>query len=317
MMVRMSLVGRFLWVAGVSACVLGSAMAASAESSASRGAAFAAKPFRLGAAPVAVAASGGAVWVVVEQSDQQAALWKVDPQSGKRLAAFRIGKAGPDFGAVTATQHAVYAAAGRHLLRVSVRDQRILRARLDGEAAAITAGSASVSVATVGARNADTRFTSTSLTAQARVVLTVQPVALQTWRGSVWMASTSGLWRVVADRLVPARLAGALPVAVATRQDKLWLLQQDEQIIAIDRRGSVRERLPLPFPPDSFAVAQSRIWVTNNCGCNTGEVALLDLNGQTRIVRIGRTLVAIAATLRSAWVASFGDETLWRLTDPS
>jgi hypothetical protein len=75
--------------------------------------------FRLHAAPVAVTTTGGAVWVVVETQGSQARLWRLDPSTGRLHFSALIGRAGPDFGAATATGDVVFAAAGDHIIRAA------------------------------------------------------------------------------------------------------------------------------------------------------------------------------------------------------
>ncbi|MGH3002288.1 MAG: YncE family protein [Gaiellaceae bacterium] len=261
--------------------------------------------------------AAGEVWVVVEGERNRALLWELDARSGKRLASYTIGKTGPDFGAVAARRQVVYAAAGEHVMRVDLaHPSQAARAALPGDAAAMTAGSGSVWVATIGRRDAVTRFAASPLAARTRIPLTFQPVALQTALGSVWLASTAGLWRIEGKRLFPAPVAMALPAGLATANARLWLLQQDDQIASVDPSGRVRARIRLPFSPGSFAVSGRRIWVTDNCGCATGRLALLDLaSGRRTTIRLGRTPVAVAAASETAWVASFGDRTLWRVSE--
>ena len=96
---------------------------------------------RVGAAPVAVTASHGSVWVVEETSGRRAELMRLDPTTGKRIGTFLIGRTGPDFGTAASSGAFVWAAAGNHVIRVdATRPNAIRRAKLPGEAATITIG---------------------------------------------------------------------------------------------------------------------------------------------------------------------------------
>jgi hypothetical protein len=301
-------------------CVAGFASAGAAEpgvheQALARG--LTARPVRLGASPVAVAVGGGAVWVVVEDSRGTARLWRLDDSTGKRLDAYTIGRAGPDFGAVAVSRRAVYAAAGEHVVRVDLSGRgRVVRATLPGEAAAVAAGPDDVWVATVGARYVVSRLGSATLAERGRARLTAQPTALQSAFRAIWLATTAGLWRVRTSGLTAVSEPAALPIALTTAERRLFVLERPDHVAELDGSGRLQRRIRLPFPAGSFAVAGGHVWATNNCGCRTGKIAMLTTAGtRVRTLNVGRTPVAVAATASTAWVASFADETLWRVAE--
>lgn len=272
--------------------------------------------FGLEAAPVAVALAGGSVWVVEETAHMRADLVRLDPTTGKRVAAFAIGRTGPDFGAATVSDGFVWAAAGDHLIRVDIAGQgRLERAVLPGEAAAVTVGFGSAWVASIGqTHDLITRLDASTLAPQARIVVTMQPVALQTGLGSVWLASTDGIWRIepTRDRVVPEPVPVASPIRLALSRGRLWLIEQDRIAAALDRTGNVRARITLPFAPGAVAATARGIWITDDCGCRAGRIALFDPRTHRRLAerRIGETPVALTANYGGAWVATFGDESI-------
>lgn len=275
--------------------------------------------FSPGGAPVALAATRGRIWVVVETGGLRVGLVGLDPASGRREAAFTIGRTGPDFGAVTSSGGAVWAAAGKHVVRIDpTRPGVVERAPLPGEAAAIAAGYGSVWVATIGSpRDFVVRLDASSLAVEARIPLTFPPVALRAALGSVWVASPSGLWRIAptGNRLVPARDPFPLLVGLAVSGGRLWAIEQDMTAAAVDRNGHVEARVRLPFSPGAGAVTAARLWVIDNCGCHSGKLALVDLSSRRVAATepIGGTPVAVAAIGSTAWVATFADETVWRI----
>ena len=272
--------------------------------------------FRLAAAPVAVTLAGGSVWVVEETSGMRAVLVRLDATTGKRLTAFTIGRTGPDFGAAAASGHFVWAAAGDHVIRVdTTRPGVVRRTALPGEAAAVTIGFGSAWVATIGQQHdAITRLDASTLAMQARVPLTIQPVALGAGLGSVWVASTGGLWKIdpTSNRLISAPVPVAVPVRLAVSGNRVWLIEQDRFIIAVDRAGRVRARIALPFAPGAVAATPGRIWVTDDCGCRAGTLALVDARTHRLLGerKIGETPVDVAAGRDGAWIATFGDSSV-------
>jgi DNA-binding beta-propeller fold protein YncE len=272
--------------------------------------------FRVGAAPVAVTASHGSVWVVEETSGLRAELVRLDPTTGKRSATFLIGRTGPDFGAAASSGAFVWAAAGDHVIRVdATQANAVRRARLPGEAATITLGLGSAWVASIGRQhNTITRLDPSTLVVRTQIPLTFQPVAIAAGLGSVWLASSSGLWRIdpTNDHVIPAPVPVALPVGLALAETRLWVLEQDRRAVSIDRAGHIRAQITLPFAPGAFAVTPGRIWVTNNCGCRTGELALLNTITHRLLADqpIGETPVDVAADRSGTWIATFGDETV-------
>lgn len=120
------------------------------------------------------------------------------------------------------------------------------------------------------------------------------------------------------NSVVPASVAVPLPVGLAVSDHRVWVAEQDERVMSLDAAGDVRARTRLPFSPDRIAVTAGRIWLTNNCGCASGKLALIDRRtGQTRSIRIGETPVALTATATTAWAATFGDSALWRVRGSS
>jgi streptogramin lyase len=272
--------------------------------------------FQLGAAPVAITASHGSVWVVEETGGMRAELVRIDPTTGKRVATILIGRTGPDFGAAAAGGAFVWAAAGNHVIRVdATHANAVKRAVLPGEAATLTLGPGSVWLASIGEqRNMITRLDPATLAVRARIPLTFQPVALAAGLGSVWLASPSGLWRIdpTNDHIVPAPDPVALPASLAVAANRLWVIEQDRRAASIDRAGRVRTQIALPFSPGALAVTPGRIWVTNNCGCRTGKLAVLDTHTRRLLAdrTIGETPVDVAPDRGSVWVATFADETV-------
>lgn len=275
----------------------------------------------LDAAPVAVAAAGGHVWVVVETRASTARLIEPDAGSGTRVASYTIGRTGPDFGAVTATRDAVWATAGGHVLRIARGSAGVAArvATLPGEGAAITSGFGSVWVATIGTTHDEViRLDASTLALERRIPLPAQPVALGRYLGSIWLASTGGLWRVTptGDRVVPASDPAPLPVALAATAQALWIVEGDRRAVRLDRLGSVVDRLPLPFSPGAVAAAANHLWVTDNCGCRTGRLAVVDQSTRRVLSStiIGGTPVGIADDGTGAWVTTFADETVSHVT---
>jgi DNA-binding beta-propeller fold protein YncE len=274
-------------------------------------------PVRLGGAPVAVARAQGSVWTVVETRKGRAELVRLNPKNGKRVAAFVIGRAGPDFGAAAVGGDFVWAAAGEHLIRVNPdRPGHVARVALPGEAAALTVGYGSAWVASIGKRqDTITRLDASTLAVQKRDAVLTQPVALEVGLGTVWLASTGGLWKIdpKSNRLIPSRIPVPGPIHLSLFGDRLWLIEADRTLVALDRNEHVRVRITLPFSPGALAATGKGIWVTNNCGCLAGKLAVLNPRSHRLIAtrKIGETPVAITAAGSQAWVATFGDSRIW------
>jgi DNA-binding beta-propeller fold protein YncE len=253
---------------------------------------------------------------VEETSGLRAELVRIDRKTGKRLAAFTIGRAGPDFGAAASSGAFVWAAAGNHVIRVDANSPgAVKRAALPGEVAAVTVGHGGAWVATIGqGQDTVTRLDPSTLAVRAHIRVTMQPVALEAWLGVVWLASTDGLWRIdpANDHLVPAPVAVAMPVRLALAGNRLWVIEQDRLVIGVDRTGHIRAGIVLPFAPGAVAATPGRIWVTDNCGCRTGKLALLDARTHRLLADrpIGETPVDVAADRSGAWVATFADRTV-------
>ena len=246
----------------------------------------------------------------------RADLVRLDPTTGKRVATFLIGRTGPDFGSVAANGAYIWATAGTHVIRVDATDpHNVKRAALPGEANAVTVGLRSAWVASIG-QQADTiiRLDASTLAAQAQIRLTFQPVALAAGLGSVWLASPSGLWRIdpASNHIIPAPDPVALPVSLAVAGDRVWVIEQDRRAVSIDHTGRVRTQFPLPFAPGAFALTPGRIWVTDNCGCRVGKLAVLDTHTRRLLAEqsIGETPVDVALDRGGVWVATFADETI-------
>jgi len=292
---------------------------ASAVATAMKAGRFVVSRFPLHAGPVAVATAGGSVWVVVETRRRGTELWKLDRNSGKRLARFTIGRSGPDFGAIAVGEGVVWAAAGDHLIGVDMSGLcTVRRTSVPGQAATVTSGFGSVWVATIGQqRNLISRLNSATLAVQSRIRIADQPIALHAGMGSVWLATNTSLSSIkpANDRIVPAAVLPEEPQGLAFSAAHLWLLQRLELVTKIDRGGRGGAQVRLPFSPGSAAVSAARIWVTDNCACMKGTLALIDL--QTRRLvgeqRIGETPVGVAADPVEAWVITFGDATLTRV----
>ena len=246
----------------------------------------------------------------------RADLVRLNPTTGKRVATFLIGRTGPDFGSVAASGAYIWAAAGTHLIRVDATDpNNVKRAALPGEANAVTVGLGSAWVASIG-QQADTitRLDASTLAVQAQVRLTFQPVALAAGLGSIWLASPSGLWRIdpANNHIIPAPDPVALPVSIAVAGKHVWVIEQDQHAVNIDRAGRVRTQIPLPFAPGAFALTPGRIWVTDNCGCRVGRLAVLNTHTRHLLADhpIGETPVDVAPARNGVWVATFADQTI-------
>ena len=89
-------------------------------------------------------------------------------------------------------------------------------------------------------------------------------------------------------------------------------MEQDGRAASIDRGGRVRAQIALPFAPGAFAVTPGRIWVTNNCGCRTGKLAVLNTHTRRLLAdrAIGETPVDVAPDRGGVWVSTFADETV-------
>lgn len=275
-------------------------------------------PFRLDAAPVAVTTTSGAVWVVVETQGMTAELRRLDPSSGRVRFSALIGRSGPDFGAADVTGGVVFAAAGDHLVRVAVATTTVKRTQVAGEATAIATGFDSVWVASIGQqRDWVTRLDATTLAVEARIPLAVQPVALRAAFGSVWLATTESVQMIdpATDRLKPTTVLTNNPIGLLLFSGRLWLYQLDDVMTAVAGRGSSGLQLTLPFRPGAVAASPTGIWVTDNCGCMRGTIALLDARTHRQIAerRIGETPVALATAGNVAYVATFNDGTLSRV----
>jgi len=272
--------------------------------------------FRLDAPPVAVTSSHGSVWVVEETSRMRADLVRLDPTTGKRVATFLIGRTGPDFGSVKMSGAYIWAAAGTHIIRIdATHPHNVKRATLPGEASAVTVGLGSAWVASIGQQtDTITRLDASTLAVQAQIRLTFQPVALAAGLGSIWLASPSGLWRIdpANNHLIPAPDPVPLPVSLAVAGKHLWVIEQDQHAVSIDRAGRVRTQLALPFAPGAFALTPGHIWVTDNCGCRVGRLAVVNTHTRRLLAKqsIGETPVYVAPDRGGVWVATFGDETI-------
>ena len=277
--------------------------------------------FHLGGAPVGVATARGSLWVVLESGVLKVELVKLDPHTGRQLASYAIGRTGPDFGAVTSIGDVIWATAGDHVIRVDASHPgtTIRRMSLPGEGSSITVGYGSVWVASIGQdHNTISRLNAATLAPQAHISLTIQPVAIRAGLGSVWVASTSGLWKLgpTTDRLTPIPVPVSLPVDLALSGGRLWVIQQTALITGIDRDGRVRAEISLPFSPGAIAASPAHLWVTTNCGCMTGSLAVVDIRSRHVITRrpIGETPVALAPTSTGVWVATFSDGSISQVT---
>jgi hypothetical protein len=275
---------------------------------------------RLGAAPVGIALAAGDLWAVVETPAHGATLLRLDARTGRRIASYRIGSPGPDLGAVTATGSTVWAAAGEHAIRVDIAHPgRVRRAELPGEASAITTGFGSVWIATIGVRSdLLVRLAAPTLASQTAIPVD-QPVAILAAAGSVWIAGATSLDRVQprTGRAIATRVPVGRPVALAAAGQSIVVVDA-ASVTTVDRSGRSERRLPLPFSASAVALDGPRLWVTSNCGCPDGRTALLAA-GTGRVAgtwRTGETPVAIAADGGVAWIASFGDGSLWRIVAP-
>jgi hypothetical protein len=320
---RSLLLGRVAWIGALAAVVALFSVAITIGAGGARGTSLASTlprlevtRFSLGAAPVAVTFAAGSVWVVEETSGMRASLVRIDATTGTRLAGFAIGRTGPDFGAATASGRIIWAAAGDHLIRVPAdHPNRLSRVRLPGEVAALAADQGSVWVATIGtSHDSLVRLDSGSLMTRRGVNLAVQPVAIQRGPSGVWLASTGGLWHInpATSQLTPFSAPVTLPVGLASTASRLWVAGQDKHLTAIDPSGRIRNRYTLPFLPDALTATPNRIWLTNNCGCQTGRLALVNsATGQLLATQtIGQTPTAITADHTGVWVATFADESV-------
>jgi hypothetical protein len=278
----------------------------------------------LGAAPLAVTTGHGSVWVLAEQRNV-AVVFRLDPVSGVTHAVVEIGHQGPDMGAITAGGGRIWAAAGEELVGIDpARPSSVLRVRLPGLANAISYGFGSVWVTTLGqSRHLLVRLDARTLAIRARLWLTSRtgmtgessgPSAVAAGLGSVWVAGFAALLRIdpktdrIASNLFPTS-PSATDLTVA--RNRLWVIG-GTTVAALDRHGHRRELLRLPTAGGAIAVASSRLWVIDNCGCRRGT--LIEIDPFTRrVVRrfaTGETPIAIAATPTTAWVATFGDGTV-------
>ena len=104
----------------------------------------------LRAAPLAVVASHGSVWVLAERGDHAIVL-KLAPRTGTALGTVKVGPQGPDIGAMTMGGGRIWAAAGNQLVAVDPsRPAAVRRTTLPGLANAIGYGFGSVWVTTIG-----------------------------------------------------------------------------------------------------------------------------------------------------------------------
>lgn len=274
--------------------------------------------FRLRAAPVAVTATAGAVWVVVETQGLKAQLRRLDSSSGRVRFSAVIGRSGPDFGAAAEADGVVFAAAGDHVIRVVAATAGVRRAFVAGEGAAIAIGFDSVWVASIGQqRDWVTRLSETTLAVEARIPVAVQPVALRAAFGSVWLATTESLQKIdpATDRSKSTTVLTNNPIGLLLFGGRLWLYQLDDVMTAVAGPGSSALQLTLPFRPGAVAVTPTRIWATDNCGCMRGTIALLNARTHRLIAewKIGETPVALVAAGDVAYVATFNDGTLSRV----
>jgi len=276
------------------------------------------RQFALRAAPVAITTADRSLWVIVEGRQMQVLLWKLDSNSGKRLASYTIGKTGPDLGAVTSSGHIVFAAAGEQILRLDLTGpRRIRRTHLPGEANGVAVGFSSVWVTTIGERDYLIRLNADTLAPEARIRLDDQPVAVKSGLGAVWLALFSSVQRLnpANNRLVTTYGQAEDVVGLTLTRSHVWVLERTETITTLNRHGDPVGLTRLPFTPSAIAVSGKRIWVTNNCGCATGKVALIDSRThQIHLISVGKTPVGVAATGSTAWVATFEDAKLWRVS---
>ena len=128
----------------------------------------------------------------------------------------------------------------------------------------------------------------------------------------MWVASGAALLRVNprSDRIA-AQLAALSPVDLALAQDRIWTLAQST-VTSLNPAGRVTNQIPVPFGGGSFAIAEGRLWITDNCGCRQGMVAEIALADKRLLATepTGETPVAITADRSQAWVANFADATL-------
>jgi DNA-binding beta-propeller fold protein YncE len=278
----------------------------------------------LHAAPLAVTIGSGSLWVLAERGDAAVVL-RLDPASGTTLAVIKVGRPGPDMGAISFGGGRIWAAAGEELVGIDpARHSSVIRHRLPGVASAISYGFGSVWVTTLGqSRHLLVRLDSRTLAIRARIWLTSRtgetgetagPSAVAAGLGSVWVAGFAALLRIdpktdrIASYLFPTS-PSSTDVAVA--RHRLWVLG-GTAVAALDRHGHRSEMWRLPTAGGRIAVADNRLWVIDNCGCRHGT--LLEIDPSTRRVlrrfTTGETPIAVAATPAVAWVATFADGTV-------
>jgi outer membrane protein assembly factor BamB len=278
----------------------------------------------LRAAPLAVVAGHGSVWVLAERGDLAVVL-KIAPRTGTALGTVKVGPQGPDIGAMTMGGGLIWAAAGDQLVAVDPARAAVMRrTRLPGLANAISYGFGSVWVTTIGqSRHLLIRLDPRTLTIRARIRLTARtvitgegsgPTAVAAGLGSVWVAGFAALLRIdPATNRVASLLFPTSPSAtgLAVARDRLWVLG-GTTVAALDRRGRRIEQLRLPVAGGNLAVTQRRLWIIDNRGCRRGT--LLEVNLSTRrVIRrrpTGETPIAISATSTTVWVANFAGGTL-------
>lgn len=118
------------------------------------------------------------------------------------------------------------------------------------------------------------------------------------------------------DRVAANLTSLVPPVSLAYEQGHIWALR-GRTVSALDSTGHVTNQITAPVGGSSFAIAESRLWVMNNCGCRQGTLAEIALASKRLLATraTGETPTAIVADAKGAWVANFADGTLSRYRD--
>jgi streptogramin lyase len=290
--------------------------------------------FRVGPAPVSVAVTPGAAWVL-NSGDSTA--FRMDPRTGRVQASFSVssveGLGGLLLAMVAEGRLWVVHAGGPNETAISAVDSSTSRtlttcgfggyALLDlAKPGDVAIGSGAVWVALQGEDQVK-RFDAATCELLDRIRLP-EPTALAVDGQTVWVATADGQLRSVDIDTgeVAVRATTELVTRIRVGQGGLWLMTFDGKVLRLERRtGRIVARVPGAFRAADLAVGVEGVWVYDQ---HQGAVLRID-PGANRIVRtipvISQPLVELSSRVLAlgagaVWVVDKAGEAVVRV-DPS
>jgi streptogramin lyase len=290
--------------------------------------------FRVGPAPVSVAVTPGAAWVL-NSGDSTA--FRMDPRTGRVQASFSVssveGLGGLLLAMVAEGRLWVVHARGPNETAISAVDPSTSRtlttcrfggyALLDlAKTGDVAVGSGTIWVALQGEDQVK-RFDAATCELLDRIRLP-EPTALVVDDQTLWVATADGRLHSVdiGTGAASARTSTELVTRIRVGQGGLWLMTFDGKVLRLDRRtGRIVAQVPGAFRAADLAVGAEGVWVYDQ---HQGAVLRID-PGTNRIVRtvpvISQPLVELSSHVLAlgagaVWVVDKAGEAVVRV-DPN